>query len=215
MLYCFHNSTNYILKLFISSIEYIIFPDEEKYISVMENAVLFIGREQASYTFYEGKELNYHIITTARVTFTHLPSNERISISLKGERYQHFTYYEYYLLQGVDQNEVDIFHEVVNEERIRNDYRNADKNKNIKAILSESLFDATLDGGILCVILGFVFNIWVALVAYLSTFLLVLLINIFISKGSKRRKCTLFRNPDQPDSIPYFLEHINDFCVVE
>ena len=215
MLYYFYNNTSYILKLFVSSVEYVILPNEEKQINLKENSVLFIGREQGSYTFYESKDLNYHIITTARVTFDRLPKNERISICVRGENYQHFTYYEYYFLQGIEKNEISIFHEVVNEARIKDDYKGADKNKNIKTILNEALFDATLDGGVLCILLGFFFDIWVALLTYLGIFLFVLLINIFISKGSKRRKRPLFRNADQPDSIPYFLEHINDFCSMD
>ena len=153
-----------------------------------------------------------------KISFDLLCSNDAVLvISNCVRQYQNNTRYSYFIPQCNNGKISNVRHSVIDQNRIYEDvknYRQGRKANHIISILAWCMFDAVLDGGILCLILWFVFNAKIAIMCLAVVFIIELIARALCRKldKSQHRFFNWAKGMDSFDDIEYLIRHIQRFC---
>ena len=153
-----------------------------------------------------------------KISFDLLCSNDDVLIISNCVRqYQNNTRYSYFIPQCNNGKFLNIRHSVIDQNRIYENvknYRQGRKANHIISILAWCMFDAVLDGGILCLILWFVFNVKIAIMCLAIVFIIELIARSLFKKlvKSRRRFFNWAKGTESFDDVEYLIRHIQKFC---
>ncbi|MBE6645166.1 MAG: hypothetical protein E7612_07310 [Ruminococcaceae bacterium] len=132
------------------------------------------------------------------------------------KKFQNYTQYEYFHLQGDNIDVLNSKYYVNNNEEIQSVYlqNRTGRKKSLLILLITSLLDTLIDFGLLSIGLGLVFGFWVGLISFLSLFVIVLLLNTFSKKleKSKHRIFNWAKDDGLTDDVSYFIDNVDKYC---
>ena len=153
-----------------------------------------------------------------KISFDLLCSNDAVLvISNCVRQYQNNTQYSYFIPQCNNGKILNVRHSVIDQnlvsEKIKQ-YRQVEKTNSILSKLAWCMFDAILDGGVLCLILWFVFNVKVAIMCLAIVFIIELIARSLFRKldKSRHRLFNWTKGTDSFDDVEYLIRHIQRFC---
>lgn len=158
----------------------------------------------------------YHIVVDLKAKCC--MKEEKVEIVLKHniKKFQNHTQYEYFTVFGENVNIYNNTYWVTNQREILEVYMNekTDMKRQRKSMLGWALFDTIVDGGLLILILWWIFDYKVAIISFGSIYLLVLLANIIGRKldKSKWRIFNWAKETEFEDDITYFINNIGKYC---